>query len=202
MAKMKYSVTRHWPIFIYCIVLTACFNCLGHGTMDVYPTFLVTQRHLTVKQETWVTVILQIGGISGGAIGGHLSHKISAKWVAAGFALGVAPFLPLWVLPKSWNLLALGSFLMMFCYGSAIGNLGNILQQMCPHPGLRAAFVGVAYNLGNAISSIAPTVVTRLGEEFPLADGTPNYARTQLIWAGIVSCIACSLSRAYGLTLA
>jgi len=154
--------------------------------MDVYPTFLVTQRKLAITQQTWVTIILQAGGISGGIVGGYLSHKFHPKWVAAGFALCIAPFIPLWVLPKTWNMLALGSFFLMFCYGSAIGNLGNILQQICPHPGLRAAFGGVVYNLGNAISSIAPTVITKLGEDFPLEDGTPNYARTQMIFAGVL----------------
>jgi hypothetical protein len=48
--------------------------------------------------------------------------------------------------------------------GAAIGNLGNLLQQLCPHPGFRAAFTGVSYNLGNAISSVAPTIETKLGK--------------------------------------
>lgn len=48
--------------------------------------------------------------------------------------------------------------------GAAIGNLGNLLQQLCPHPGFRAAFTGVCYNLGNAISSVAPTIETKLGK--------------------------------------
>ena len=61
------------------------------------------------------------------------------------------------------------------------------MQQLCPHPGIRAAFTGVAYNLGNAVSSIAPTIETALGERFPTPDGTPNYAKTQMILVGIVS---------------
>ncbi|GAM37291.1 hypothetical protein TCE0_023f07095 [Talaromyces pinophilus] len=71
-------------------------------------------------------------------------------------------------------------------FGAAIGNLGNLMQQLCPHPGLRAAFTGVAYNIGNAISSVAPTIETSLGERFPTSDGTPDYGRTQMILVGIV----------------
>jgi len=51
---------------------------------------------------------------------------------------------------------------------------------------MRAAFTGVSYNIGNAVSSIAPTIETSLGERFPLPDGTPNYARTEMILVGIM----------------
>ncbi|KAJ5522700.1 MFS general substrate transporter [Penicillium frequentans] len=184
--KLRYVLRYHWKPFVYACCLTSCLATLGHGTMDLYPTFLVTQRGLNIHQETWVTCILQIGGILGGVTGGFLSHRISAKWVAAGAGLLIAPFLPLWTLPKSWNLLAVGAFFLQFFYGAAIGNLGNLLQQLCPHPGIRAAFTGVAYNIGNAVSSVAPTIETALGERFPLSDGTPDYARTQMIVVGVV----------------
>ncbi|PYH89944.1 MFS general substrate transporter [Aspergillus ellipticus CBS 707.79] len=184
--KVTYVLRYHYKAFIYACCLTSCLATMGHGTMDLYPTFLVTQRKLNIHEETWVTCILQIGGILGGVVGGFLSHKLSAKWVAAGAGLLVAPWLPLWVLPTSWNLLALGAFFLQFFYGAAIGNLGNLLQQLCPHPGIRAAFTGVAYNIGNAVSSIAPTIETSLGERFPTKDGSPDYARTQMILVGIV----------------
>lgn len=115
-AKLKYVIRYHWPALVYAIALTACFNTFGHGAMDLYPTFLVTQKKLHVLQETYVTCILQIGGILGGITGGYLS-KYSPKYVAACFALASAPWLPLWVLPSSWNLLALGAFFLQFCYG-------------------------------------------------------------------------------------
>lgn len=50
---------------------------------------------------------------------------------------------------------------------------------------MKAAFGGVAYNLGNAISAIAPTIETKLGEQFLTKGGTPDYAKTQLILVGI-----------------
>ena len=64
---------------------------------------------------------------------------------------------------------------------------------------MRGAFTGVAYNLGNAISSIAPTIETSLGERFPLPDGTPNYAKTQMSLVGVVSSyeLALAVSRSH-----
>ena len=187
MKKLKYVLRHHFMALVYMTFLSACFNTMGHGSFDLYPTFLLTQRKLSVKEETWVTVLLQCGGISGSVMGGYLGARYSLKWVPFCFAIFAAPFLPLYALPKSWNRLALGAFFMEFGYGDAIGNLGHIFQQICPHPGMRAAFTGVAYNLGNAISAIAPTIETKLGEQFPTAQGTPDYAKTQLILVGIVS---------------
>jgi len=182
-----YLLKYHRMSFIYAACLTACFNTFGHGAMDLYPTFLTTQRGLSTLQETWVTCILQIGGVTGGIVGGYMSNRFSPNYCAAAFALCCAPWLPLWALSTTWGHLATGAFFFQFFYGCAIGNLGNILQQLCPHPGMRAAFTGVSYNLGNAVSSIAPTIETALGERFPLPNGKPNYARTQMILVGIVS---------------
>jgi SHS family lactate transporter-like MFS transporter len=186
--KFRYAITRHWSIFIYCTVLTGCFNTLGHGHLDVYPSFLEQQRGLDAKHETWVTVILQCGGVLGGIVGGYLS-RYSTKWVPFGFAVALGPILPAIILPKRWTSLSAAAFFFEFCYGAAIGNVGNILQMVCPHPGIRSAFGGVTYNLGNAISSIAPTIETKLGDDYVVDNGKPNYGKVILTLAGIVSVI-------------
>jgi SHS family lactate transporter-like MFS transporter len=69
----------------------------------------------------------------------------------------------------------------------AIGTIGNILQMVCPHPGIRGAFGGVTYNFGNAISSVAPTIETRLGDDLPTKSGKQDYGRVILILVGILS---------------
>ncbi|CAK7228177.1 hypothetical protein SBRCBS47491_006815 [Sporothrix bragantina] len=183
--KFRYAIRHHWPIFVYCTALTSCVATLGHGQMDVYPSFLLTQKGLDVLHETWVTIIFQCGGILGGVIGGYCS-KFHPKWVPAIAAILMAPWLPLWTLPNDWRLLAVGAFFLELAYGAAIGTVGNILQMVCPHPGIRAAFGGVTYNLGNAVSSIAPTIETKLGEEWPLPSGKPDYGRIQLILTGVL----------------
>ncbi|OAA54606.1 Major facilitator superfamily domain, general substrate transporter [Niveomyces insectorum RCEF 264] len=185
LVKLKYALRHHWPIFIYCTVMASCFNTLGHGHLDVYPTFLQTQRNLDVLHETWVSVLLQSGGVIGGAVGGYMS-RYHVKWVPTGFAAAMGGFLPLFILPTRWNLLGLGAFFMDFCYGAAIGNIGNILQMVCPHAGIRGAFGGITYNFGNAVSSIGPTIEAKLGKDYPLPNGTPNYGREILTLAGIL----------------
>jgi len=188
--KLKYALNKHWPIFVYCTVLTTGYNTLGHGHLDVFPSFLKSQRHIPVLESTWITVILQCGGITGGILGGYMT-KLSIRWVPLVWAILCGPFLPLLVLPTSWNLLALGGFCFEFCYGASIGALGNIFQLVCPHPGIRGLFTGLTYNLGNAVSSIAPSIETKLGEAFALPDGSPDYARTIICLSAIVSTRHC-----------
>ncbi len=168
LTKLRWALRRKWPVFVYGTVLLACYSTLGHGHLDVYPAFLLSQRKLDVLHQTWVTIILQSGGLFGAFFGGYLS-KYSPKWVPAGFSILVAPFLPLFILPTQWNLLGLGAFFFEFFYAASMAPIGNILQMLCPHPGMRGAFTGIVYNLGNAISSIAPSIETKMGEGLPPA---------------------------------
>lgn len=46
--KLTYVLRYHWKPFVYACCLTSCLALLGHGTMDLYPTFLVTQRDLNI----------------------------------------------------------------------------------------------------------------------------------------------------------
>jgi hypothetical protein len=46
LGDMVRSIGRNWKIFLYIVVLMACFNAFSHGTQDLYPTFLKSQhRH-------------------------------------------------------------------------------------------------------------------------------------------------------------
>src|SRR5579872_2693941 len=38
------ALRKHWPLFIYAIVLMSAFNYMSHGTQDLYPTFLTLQH--------------------------------------------------------------------------------------------------------------------------------------------------------------
>lgn len=142
------------------------------------------------------STVTPCGTLVGAIVGGYLGNRYSVKWVPFFSCLLTAAFIPLYLLPSSWKLLALGGFFMDVGFGGAQGNMGNIYQQLCPHPGLRGAFTGVVYNLGTAISSAAPTIETKLGEIWKTADGKPDFERTQLIFISVVSLNTCALSGA------
>src|SRR5437870_2654170 len=42
------TIRQHWRLFLYAILLMTAFNCMSHGTQDLYPTFLQKQCGLDV----------------------------------------------------------------------------------------------------------------------------------------------------------
>lgn len=75
--KLRSVLRYHFLALVYMVLLSACFSTMGHGPFDLYPTFLTTQRKLSVCEETWVTILLQSGGICRGMVGGYLGNRFS-----------------------------------------------------------------------------------------------------------------------------
>src|SRR5205823_9145230 len=69
------TVREHWRLFLYAILLMTAFNCMSHGTQDLYPTFLQKQCGLDVAQVRNVSIIYSLGAIVGGTIFGALSQR-------------------------------------------------------------------------------------------------------------------------------
>ena len=67
------AMRENWFLFVYMVVLMAGFNSISHGTQDLYPTFLKNQVGMSPTQATVVTVVGQLGAISGGVTIGWLS---------------------------------------------------------------------------------------------------------------------------------
>src|SRR5256885_1264689 len=68
------TVRQHWRLFLYAILLMTAFNCMSHGTQDLYPTFLQKQCGLDVSQVRNVSIIYSLGAICGGTIFGAISQ--------------------------------------------------------------------------------------------------------------------------------
>ncbi|KAJ5729545.1 MFS general substrate transporter [Penicillium malachiteum] len=172
------------------------FWLCGGLTAPVIVLHLITPTHSVVMAQSSTG---NDAADERGAVGGNLSFVKKLRYV---LRYHWKPFVsvefweefsevsfPTVSIPNGWLLepaFSIGAFWLQFFYGAAIGNLGNLLQQLCPHPGIRAAFTGVAYNIGNAVSSCAPSIETALGERFRTSSGMPDYARTQMGVVGVV----------------
>ncbi|KAK7451729.1 hypothetical protein VKT23_012408 [Stygiomarasmius scandens] len=108
--------------------------------------------------------------------------------------LVVAAFIPLWILPSDFPGLAAGAFCIQFDVQGAWGVIPIQLAEMSP-PAFRATFPGVAYQLGNMVSSASAQIEATGGENLRTtrvkADGTvediPDYATVQGILIGVVA---------------
>ncbi|KAM5539486.1 hypothetical protein V8D89_006938 [Ganoderma adspersum] len=185
---------RHWLLCIYAVLLMTGFNFLSHGSQDLYPTYLKDAKLFSDHNATVATIIGNCGAIAGGAIAGWVSQYIGRRLTIIIFVLLTGAFIPLWILPSSFGALAAGAFCIQFGVQGAWGVIPIQLAEISP-PAFRATFPGVAYQLGNMVSSasaqIEATGAKNLHTTIRNASGVltvvPDYATVQGILIGVVA---------------
>ncbi|HEY2615068.1 MAG TPA: MFS transporter [Chthoniobacterales bacterium] len=168
------TIRQHWRLFIYAILLMTAFNCMSHGTQDLYPTFLQKQCGLGVSQVRNVSVIYSLGAILGGTIVGALSQTWGRRrsiMIAAAFGILL---IPAWVFSPNMAMLIAGGFCLQFMVQGAWGVVPVHLNELSP-PELRGTFPGFAYQLGNLCAAPIAVLEAKLAEHFPAASGGAGY---------------------------
>ncbi|KAL7280119.1 hypothetical protein ACG7TL_006536 [Trametes sanguinea] len=185
---------RHWLLCIYAILLMTGFNFLSHGSQDLYPTYLTNAKLFSDHNATVATIIGNCGAIAGGAIAGWLSQYIGRRLTIIIFVLLIGAFIPLWILPTSFGALAAGAFCIQFGVQGAWGVIPIQLAEISP-PAFRATFPGVAYQLGNMVSSAsaqieatgAANLHTTIKDHNGQIKTVSDYATVQGILIGVVA---------------
>jgi SHS family lactate transporter-like MFS transporter len=105
----------------------------------------------------------------------------------------VGAFIPLWILPTSFSALSAGAFCIQFGVQGAWGVIPIQLAEMSP-PAFRATFPGVAYQVGNMVSSASAQIEATGGDNLKttiIENGkrvvVPDYAKVQGILIGVVA---------------
>jgi len=150
------AVRGNLPIFLYLVVLMACFNAFSHGSQDLYPTFLQAQRGFSAMRTGNLAIIMNLGALAGGICFGALSERLGRKRAIVLAAALSLPMIPLWLYSQTTVLLAVGGFLMQFMVQGAWGIVPAHLNELSP-PSVRAILPGFAYQLGNlAMARLGP----------------------------------------------
>jgi SHS family lactate transporter-like MFS transporter len=151
--SMSADVWKNLPSLLALTVLMTAFMSFSHGTQDLYPTFL-KHDHL-IKPGlvlTGIAIAGNIGAVLGGVWFGSYSERVGRRRAIITAALLAIPMIPLWAWSHTAVLLALGGFAMQFMVQGAWGVIPVHLNEMSP-PAVRAIFPGLAYQLGNVLSS-------------------------------------------------
>lgn len=149
-------VSDHWRLFLFMVLLMACFNAFSHGSQDLYPTFLQVQHHFDAHTTGTIAVVYNVGALCGGISFGTWSERIGRRRAIALAALLALPAIPLWAYSTTAQMFALGAFVMQFMIQGAWGCVPAHLNELSP-PSVRAILPGFAYQLGNlAVSNLAP----------------------------------------------
>jgi len=191
--ETKAMLKKHWILCIYAVLLMTGFNFLSHGSQDLYPTYLIDTKGFSAHDATVATIIGNCGAITGGIIAGWLSQYLGRRLTIISFILLIGAFIPLWILPSSFSGLAAGAFCIQFGVQGAWGVIPIQLAELSP-PAFRATFPGVAYQLGNMISSASAQIEATGGENLVktiIKNGklitVPNYGAVQGILIGTVA---------------
>jgi SHS family lactate transporter-like MFS transporter len=142
-----------------------CFNAFSHGTQDLYPTFLEKDHGFSATLTGTIGIIYNVGALLGGILFGSLSERFGRKRTIICAALLALPVIPLYALGHSLFMIATGAFLMQFMVQGAWGVVPAYLSELSPGP-MRATFPGLAYQLGNLITSRNSVIQARAAERF------------------------------------
>jgi SHS family lactate transporter-like MFS transporter len=149
---LKQGLVRYAGTFVFLVLLMTGFNSFSHGTQDLYPTFLQKDHGFSAQLTGAIAILYNIGALTGGMVFGSLSERIGRKWAIILAALLALPMIPLFAFSHSVVVLAGGAFAMQFMVQGAWGVVPAWLSELSPGP-VRATFPGLAYQLGNLISS-------------------------------------------------
>ncbi|KIM37555.1 hypothetical protein M413DRAFT_448365 [Hebeloma cylindrosporum] len=193
MKETKDMLKKHWLLCIYAVLLMTGFNFLSHGSQDLYPTYLTVSKGISTHNATVATIIGNCGAIAGGIFAGWLSQYIGRRLTIIIHVALIGAFIPLWILPSTFSGLAAGAFCIQFGVQGAWGVIPIQLAEMSP-PAFRATFPGVAYQLGNMVSSASAQIEATAGEhlrttiiENGVPKNVPDYATVQGILIGVVA---------------
>jgi MFS transporter, SHS family, lactate transporter len=175
------TLSAHWGLALYAVVLMMCFNLFSHGTQDLYPTFLQKQHKFDPTTVSWINIVANLGAIAGGLTFGHISEKIGRVNAITVAALIALPALPLWAYSATPVMLALGAFIMQIAVQGAWGVIPAHLNELSPGA-VRATLPAFVYQAGNFLASYNGPFQAKIAE----ANGG-NYGFAMSLVAGIVA---------------
>ncbi|AQH01412.1 MFS transporter [Burkholderia sp. KK1] len=161
------------PEFFWTTIKLSIFTTGCQGATYIYqvwlPTFLRTERGLSVVGTGGFTVALIAGSFIGFIVGAHLGDAIGRRKTFFLSTVGAALMLVVYiVLPISNNvMLPSGVLLGMFTY-MVFAPLGPYLSEIYPTT-MRGSGQGFCYNAGRGVGALFPLLIGVLASQMPLS---------------------------------
>ena len=194
------EILKNLPSLLALTVLMTAFMSFSHGTQDLYPTFLKHDHAIKGLTLSVIAIVGNVGAVLGGVWFGGYSERVGRRRAIVTAALLSIPMIPLWAWSHTAVLLAVGGFAMQFMVQGAWGVIPVHLNEMSP-PALRAIFPGLAYQLGNVLSSRNSVLQATAATKYFGGRFAPVLAITAVIVALIVVTVTSLGSEAKGADL-
>jgi len=141
------TIRSNLKVFLYLVLFLTCMGFSGHGTQDMYPTFLKTQRGFSAQGAAIMTMIANLGALTGGILVAMISDRIGRRRsIATGLGIAIV-VIPLWVFSPATGMLAAGAFLIQFGVHGAWGVVPAHISELVPDR-IRGFMPGFAYQCG------------------------------------------------------
>lgn len=156
---------------------------LGTGAQGGYyavttwlPTFLRSERHLTVVGSTGYLALLITGSFIGYVAGAWLADRIGRRRLFITFAILASALVIAYTrLPLSNEVMLFLGFPLGFCASAYFSGVGAFLTELFPTR-LRGSGQGFAYNFGRGLGALFPTLVGYLSATMPLSEAIAIFA--------------------------
>jgi MFS family permease len=161
-------------------VLGAIFvmGCQGgyYAITTWIPTFLKTERHLSVINSTGYLGFLIAGSIAGYLTGAWISDRFGRKTLFVSFAvIAIVSVLAYTQLPIGNNVMLWLGFPLGFFGSGYLAGVGPFLTELYPTR-LRGSGQGFCYNFGRGMGALFPTLVGVFSKHFGLASAIATFA--------------------------
>jgi MFS family permease len=166
------------PLLLTTLLATA----LSTGMLAAYysvtlwlPTFLATERHLSVTGTTGYLLMVILGSWAGYLVSAWLTDLIGRRlgFIAFAFCGGVLILLYTHM-PVAGGMFLIGFPLGFFLLGIFSG-MGAFLSELYPSR-VRGSGQGFTYSMGRAIGGFCPLIIGRMSSHIPLGDSIGAFA--------------------------
>jgi MFS family permease len=140
------------------------------------PTFLRTERHLTLVGSTSYTMVIIAGSFAGYIVSAYLNDWIGRRAGFILFALGSGIVVVAYThLPVSDGVILFLGFPLGFFASGIFSGMGPVFTELFPTE-LRGAGQGFCYNVGRGLAAFFPALVGRASATMPLGEAIGIFA--------------------------
>jgi len=155
--------------------ITVLASLLATGMMGAYysvttwlPTFLKTERHLSVLNTSGYLVVLIAGSFAGYLTGAWLSDRLGRRRCFILFAVCAAILVVCYTrLPITDDVMLVLGFPFGFFMSGIFSGMGAFLSELYPNH-IRGSGQGFCYNFGRAVGAIFPSMVGYMSSSMSL----------------------------------
>lgn len=173
-----------WEIFAPDVLRTTLLAAMfGTGAQGGYyavttwlPTFVETERHLSIVGATGYLAFLILGSFVGYLVGAWLSDRIGRRNLFLSFSVAAIVLVLVYTqVPMSNQISWLLGFPLGFFASGYLAGVGAFLTELFPTR-IRGSAQGFCYNFGRGMGALFPTLIGYLSATMPLGNAIAIFA--------------------------